>query len=172
MKPEPAAAPAGGRIMAIQGVTAHKRPPLLSWVVSRLRVGTMQAHHLLLMVVLTRLVVASSPAVAQEKPRQTKGTEQLTTGCDKQAAQDKDRQELAKRLKAEFLARCNKDDRLYKQMVKANPHDVRAWQLLAWNTAYNLAVTSRDLKEQYAFVKRGIEQLVEGVVQNPKNGAQ
>jgi hypothetical protein len=131
----------------------------------------MQAHHLLLIVVLPCLVVASSPAVAQEKPRQTKGTEQLTTARDKQAAQDKDRQEPEKRLEAEFLARCREDDRLFKQMVKANPHDIKAWQLLAWNTAYNLAVTSRDVKEQYAYVKRGIEHLVEGAGQNPKDAA-
>src|ERR1700676_1874900 len=92
----------------------------LSFVVSRRRVSTMQAHHLLLIVVLPFLVVASSPAVAQEKPRQAKGTEQLNTARDKQAAQDKDRQELEKRLEAEFLARCREDDRLFKQMVKAN----------------------------------------------------
>jgi hypothetical protein len=131
----------------------------------------MQAHHLLLMVVLPCLVVASSPSVAQEKPRQTKGTEQLTTGRDKQEDQDKDRRELEKRLEAEFLAKCKEDDRLFKQMVKANPHDIKAWQLLAWNSAYNLAVTSRDVNEQYAYVKSGIQHLVEGAGQNPKNAA-
>jgi hypothetical protein len=87
------------------------------------------------------------------------------------AADTKDRQELEKRLGAEFLAKCREDDRRFKQLVKVNPHDVKAWQLLAWNTAYNLAVTSRDVKEQYACVKRGIEQLVEGAGQNPKNAA-
>jgi hypothetical protein len=126
----------------------------------------MQAHHLLLIVVLPSLVVARSPAVAQEQPRQTKGT-----SPDKQAAKDKDRQELEKRLAAEFLAGCQEDDRKFKQMVKSNPHDIKAWQLLGWNTAYNLAVTSRDVKEQYAYVKTGIEQLVEGAGQNPKNAA-
>jgi hypothetical protein len=132
----------------------------------------MQAHHLLLTVVLPCLVVASSRAVTHEKPRQTKGTQQPATAReqDKHAAQDKDRQELEK-LEAEFLAKCREDDRLFKQMVKANPHDIRAWQLLAWNTAYNLAVTSRNVKEQYAYVKTGIEHLVEGAAQNPKNAA-
>jgi hypothetical protein len=133
----------------------------------------MQAHHLLLMVVLPCIVVTSSRAVPHEKPRQTKGIQQppLAREDPKPAAPDKERQELEKRLADELLADGEKADRLYKEKVKADPNDVHAWQLLAWNSAYNLAVATRDQKERYAYVRRGIEQLVEGVVHNPKNAA-
>src|SRR5205807_5837125 len=87
----------------------------------------------------------------------------------KQAGQGKDLQELEKRAGESFLAECRENDRLYKQMVKAKPNDTRAWLLLGWNAAYNLSVTSQDVKERYAHVKQGIEHLVEGVGHNPTN---
>src|SRR5262249_9543101 len=78
---------------------------------------------------------------------------------------------LEKRVRAEFLAECQENDRLFKRMVKAKPHDIRAWQLLGWNAAYNLSVTSDDIKERYAHVKQGIEHLVEGLTHNLTNAA-
>jgi nitrite reductase/ring-hydroxylating ferredoxin subunit len=92
-------------------------------------------------------------------------------GAHKQAVQNKDVQELEKRVREDFLAECKENDRLYKQMVKGNPKDTRAWLLLGWNAAYNLSVTSDDVKERYAHVKQGVEHLVEGLTHNPTNAA-
>jgi cytochrome b6-f complex iron-sulfur subunit len=83
------------------------------------------------------------------------------------AAQDKDLQELEKRSHEEFVAQCQETDRYCKQSVKANPRDIRAWRLLGWNRAYNLSVTSDDVKERYGHVRWGIEHLIEGLGHNP-----
>jgi hypothetical protein len=115
------------------------------------------AHLLLAIVVAPCCAVAESGGVPDEKPRQTKGR--------------KDLPELEKRLDAEFSADRREADRRFKQMVKEDPHDIRGWQLLAWNTAYNLSVTTRNVNERYAYVKRGIEHLLDGVGHNPKNAA-
>jgi hypothetical protein len=117
------------------------------------------------------LLVLGSGAVADEKPPGTKGPEAApTAGAQhEQATQSKDLQELEKRVREEFLAECQENDRLYKRMVKAKPHDIRAWELLGWNAAYNLSVTSDDIKERYTHVKEGIEHLVHGLTHNPTN---
>src|SRR5713226_4538 len=119
----------------------------------------MKTHRLVLLVMVPCGVLVGSGTVAGEKPPVTKGPEAAPKAGDqrKQAPQREDLQELEKRVRAEFLAECQENDRLYKRMVKAKPHDIRAWQLLGWNAAYNLSVTSDDTKERYAHVRHGIE---------------
>jgi hypothetical protein len=120
----------------------------------------MKLHRLMLLIMLPYLVAVGSRVVADEKPPQAK-----------QAPQSEDLKTLEKRVHEEFVAQCQKDDRLYKGMVKANPHDIQAWQLLGWNAAYNLSTTTDDINERYAYVRQGIEHLMEGRRQNPTNAA-
>lgn len=131
----------------------------------------MRTHYWVLVIAVSCVVVAGSPAVSDDQPPKTQGSETPTkTGEQhKQAGQSKDLQELEKRADETFLAECKENDRLYKQMVKAKPNDTQAWLLLSWNAAYNLSVTSQEVKERYAHVKRGIEYLVECVGHNPTN---
>jgi hypothetical protein len=113
----------------------------------------MMAHRLVLLILVTCVVAAASAAVADEKPLETKA-QKAAPGAEDQRM---------------FLAQCQEDDRRYKRLVQADPHDIRAWQLLGWNEAYNLSVTTDDSKERYTHVRQGIEHLVQGVTQNPTN---
>jgi hypothetical protein len=131
----------------------------------------MKTHRLVLLIIVPGVIAVGSGAVADEKPTNSKRPEAASKADDprKPAPQSKDRQKLEKRLNEEILAECQEQDRLYKRMVKEKPHDIRAWQLLGWNATYNLSVNSDDIKEQYAYVKQGIEHLVEGLTHNPTN---
>jgi hypothetical protein len=133
----------------------------------------MKAHRLVLLIMVPCIGAVGSGSVADEKPLETKGPKAAPWAGDqhKQATHSKDLQELKKRDHEEFSAECQEKDRLYKRMVKAKPHDIRAWQLLGWNAAYNLSVTSDDIEERYAHVKDGIEHLVHGLTHNPTNAA-
>ncbi len=115
----------------------------------------------------------SAVATPGQEPLQIKGPRDAPKVDDrgKQSSQNTDRQTLAKRVNEELLAECQRNDRLYKKMVKENPHDIRAWQLLGWNAAYNLSVTSNNANERYAYVRQGIEHLMEGLTHNPTNAA-
>jgi hypothetical protein len=134
----------------------------------------MKTHCLVLLIMVPSFTAVGSRAAIDEKqPEKTKRPDAVPSAVDqgKQSLQSKERQELEKRLREEFLADCVKNDRLYKRMVKEKPNDIRAWQLLGWNAAYNLSVTSDDIREQYRYIKQGIEHLVEGLTHNPTNAA-
>jgi len=127
----------------------------------------MKTHLLVLLLMVPGVMALGSAAAALQKPSETQKPDAVPQ-C-KPAPQGKDLQQSDKQARDEVLARNQEDDRLYKRMVKANPHNIEAWQFLGWNAAYNLSVDTDDIKEGYGHVKQGIEHLVEGVTHNPTN---
>lgn len=83
------------------------------------------------------------------------------------AAPADDRKESDRRERELFLAECKENELKFLRAVKANPRDTKAWALLGWNAASNLATTTDDVAGRYAHVRRGIEYLLEGVEHNP-----
>jgi hypothetical protein len=116
----------------------------------------MNTLRLALMIIAVTAAAASARGLADGKP-------------SRPGAQDKSRRELEKELHDKFVAECQADERRYKDMVKANPRDTKAWLLLGWNAASNLAVAFPDVTERYDHVKRGLGYLVEGVGHNPND---
>jgi hypothetical protein len=80
-----------------------------------------------------------------------------------------DNQEFDKRIRKQLSSDTKENDRLYEKMAKSDPNDSRVWLLFGWNAAFNLSVESKDVNERYAYAKRGIERLVEGLGHNPTN---
>jgi hypothetical protein len=77
--------------------------------------------------------------------------------------------EFDKRIRKQLTGDAKEDDRLYQKMAKADPNDALVWLLFGWNASYNLSVESKDVNERYAYAKRGIERLLEGLGHNPTN---
>jgi hypothetical protein len=116
------------------------------------------------MLLLPCLVPAGSPAVADDKPPKRQGSEPPATK-DKKL----DNQEFDRRIREQLSADSRENDRLYQKMAKADPKDVRVWLLLGWNAAFNLSVECKDVAERYAYARRGVERLVEGLGHHPTN---
>ena len=57
------------------------------------------------------------------------------------------------------------------QKLISQPHDIQAWQLLGWTLSYNLSSELRYHHDRYYWVKQGINVLIEGTKNNPKNPA-
>jgi len=57
------------------------------------------------------------------------------------------------------------------QELISHPHDIQAWRLLGWMLSYNLSCELRYHHDRYYWVKQGINVLIDGTKNNPKNPA-
>jgi len=121
----------------------------------------MRTHRLVLVAALTCLLAAGSRGFADDKPQKAEPPAK--------PSQKLDNQEFDKRVLEQLSADAKKNDRLYQKMAKTDPNDARVWLLFGWNAAFNLFVESKDMTERYAYAKRGVERLVEGLGHNPTN---
>jgi hypothetical protein len=124
----------------------------------------MRLHRQILMLLPPCLLLAGSLAVADDKPPKGQGSEPPLK-ADKKL----DNQEFDKRIRKQLSGDAKEDDRLYQKMAKADPKDARVWLLFGWNAAFNLSVETKDVNERYAYAKRGVERLVEGLGHNPSS---
>ena len=121
----------------------------------------MRTHRQVLVAAFTCLLGAGSHIFADDKTPKSEPPAK--------PSQKLDNQEFDKRIREQLSGDAKKDDRLYQKMVKTDPNDSRVWLLLGWNAAFNLSVESKDVTERYAYAKRGVERLMEGLGHNPTN---
>jgi hypothetical protein len=136
-------------------------------------VNNMIPHRAALLIIAILALASQSAANADEKQSATKRPDSSPGAgqAGKPVPEGKELQDEEKRIREQLLAESLKDDRLYKQMVKADPNDVRAWKLLGWNDAYNLCAATDDAAERYRYITQGVTHLMEGLTHNPKNAA-
>jgi hypothetical protein len=119
----------------------------------------LRTHRQVLMAAFTCLLGAASHILADDKTPQSEPPAK--------PSQKLDNQEFDERIRKQLTSDSKENDRLYEKMAKADPNDPRVWLLFGWNAAFNLSVETKDANERYAYARRGVERLLEGLGHNP-----
>jgi hypothetical protein len=121
----------------------------------------MRTHRQVLVAAFTCLLGAGSHIFADDKTPKSEPPAK--------PSQKLDNRDFDKRIRKQLSSDTKENDRLYEKMAKADPNDSRVWLLFGWNSAFNLSVESKDVNERYAYARRGVERLMEGLGHNPTN---